>query len=156
MRRGYLFLILAVMAGAVAFCVTRTRVMTENRGLLMGPMSELAWVRNDLELTDAQFAKVQALHSAYRPKCEEMCHRISKAREKVEALANESPVMTPDLEAAIRAHAETRAECEQAMVRHICETAAVMEKPQAERYMEKMLPFALDSSPGREDRSKPR
>jgi hypothetical protein len=129
MRRGYLFLILAVMAGAVAFCVTRTRVMTENRGLLMGPMSELAWVRND---------------------------RISKAREKVEALANESPVMTPDLEAAIRAHAETRAECEQAMVRHICETAAVMEKPQAERYMEKMLPFALDSSPGREDRSKPR
>ena len=87
MRKGAVILAIALVAGAVAFYMMRSRKMDESRGLLMDSMPELAWVRKDLELTDEQFAKVSNLHSAYRPKCMEMCRRVSAAHEKLDGLA---------------------------------------------------------------------
>jgi chromosome segregation ATPase len=109
-------------------------------------MPELAWLRKELKLTDEQFAKVSELHAAYRPKCEEMCQQISLAHEKLEEAARAAREMSPELQAALREHAETHARCQQAMLKHIYETAEVLDKGQASRYLEMTLPFALDST----------
>jgi len=147
MKRGLILLALALVAGVAAFYFTRSHQMAERRALRLDAMPELAWVRTDLRLTDEQFAKISELHVAYRPKCVDMCRRISKAHDKVEAAAHQGGAMTPELEAAIREHAETQVECQQAMLKHIYETAAVLDKDQASRYLETMLPFALDFAP---------
>ena len=147
MKRALILLAIAVVAGVAAFCFTRSHKMAERQELRLDAMPELAWIRTDLKLSDEQFAKVSELHSAYRPRCMEMCGRISQAHEKVEAAARSGGSMTPELKAAIQEHAETHAQCQQAMLKHIYETAAVLDKEQAARYLETMLPFALDFAP---------
>lgn len=147
MKRAVILLTVALIAGVAAFCFSRSHKMAEQHGLRLGAMPELAWIRTDLNLTDEQFAKVSELHVAYRPKCMELCDRISQAHEKVEVAARNSGSMTSGLEAAIREHAETHAQCQQAMLKHMYETAAVLDKEQAARYLETMLPFALDFAP---------
>lgn len=147
MKRALILLAVALVAGVTAFCFTRSHKMAERHGPLLDAMPELAWIRTDLKLTDEQFAKVSELHAAYRPKCEELCNRISQAHEKVAAAARSSGSMTSGLEAAIQEHAETHAQCQQAMLRHMYETAALLDKEQSVRYLETMLPIALDFAP---------
>lgn len=144
MKKAIFILAAALLAGVISFCIMRSRMIAHSRGNLLDSMPELAWVRTDLKLTDMQFAKVSDFHAAYRPKCVEMCHRISDAHEKMEELTRKGRMVTPELEAAIREHAVIHAECQQAMLKHLYETAAVLDEKQAARYLETMIPFALD------------
>lgn len=148
MKKGLVILTLALFAGVLSFSLMRRHKMAEHRSVFLDAMPELAWVRNDLKLTGAQFAKVTELHAAYRPKCVEMCGRIAAAREKVDALAKESRDVSSELEAALREHAATQAECQQAMLKHMYETAATLDPDQAKRYLETMLPMALNFTHG--------
>ncbi len=144
MKKGILILAIALLAGVMAFCLMRSRTITHSRENLLDSMPELAWVRTDLKLTDEQYAKVSELHVTYRPKCMEMCRRISAAHEKMDGLAGKGRELTPALEAAIREHAVIHAECQQEMLKHLYETARVLDEKQAAHYLETMIPFALD------------
>lgn len=102
MKRYLILLAVALLAGSVAFCVTRSHKLAERKTVLLDAMPELAWVREELELTDDQFARIAALHAAYRPTCVEMCRRIADAQGRVEAAARGTRNMVPELEVAIR------------------------------------------------------
>jgi len=144
MKKAVLILTLALLAGVAAFCLMRHHKMAESHGgPLLDSMPELAWVRADLHLTDEQFAKVSDLHVAYRPKCVEMCRCMEQSRTKVEALSRKERTVTPELESAIGEHAEVSARCQRAMLKHIYDTAAVLDRNQADRYLNTMLPYAL-------------
>ena len=147
MKKKLILLVAILMAGVVSFCLMRSHKMAERQALLRDCLPELAWVRTDLKLTDGQLEKVTALHTAYLPKCMAMCHRIATARDKVRSAAEGSRKISPELEAAIREHAQTRAQCQQAMLGHLYETAAILDDNQASRYLEAMLPFALEFDP---------
>lgn len=123
MKKGLLFLVLALAAGFAAFCLTRSHQQSVHNGLLMDSMPELAWLRTELKLTDDQFAKASALHAVYRPVCATMCRNIAEAHEKLETLARSGRGMTPELDAAIRDHARVHAECQRKMLEHLYETA---------------------------------
>ncbi|WP_035610438.1 periplasmic heavy metal sensor [Haloferula sp. BvORR071] len=148
MKKGLTILILALLGGVLAFCLMRSHKMAERQETLLDSMPELSWLRSELKLSDDQFARVSELHAAYRPKCMEMCQRIAAARSKVETLARASREVSPELEAALKEHAETDAQCRRAMVQHMYETAAVLDSDQAARYLETMLPLALEGSHG--------
>lgn len=144
MKKGLYILTAAFLAGVLAFCLMRSHKTAQSLGSLVDSMPELAWVRTDLKLTDEQFARVSQLHAAYRPKCVEMCRRISDAHEKIEGYARKDRRVSPELDEAIRYHAQIHVECQQAMLKHLYETAAVLDENQAARYLETMLPYALD------------
>lgn len=146
MKRAVLVLIVAMLAGAMAFWLMRSHQIAKRQGALVDSMPELTWVRTELKLSDEQFARVSKLHSDYRPKCMEMCGKIATAHEKMVVLAGETCTMNSELEAAIREYAATRVECQQAMLVHIYQTAGVLEKGQAARYLETTLPYALDDT----------
>lgn len=151
MKRGILILVIAIIAGVAAFCLTRSQKLADRQHVLLDSMPELTWVKSELKLNDAQFAKVSKLHTAYRPKCMEMCRQIAAAHEKVEDLIRENPEVTPELERAIHEHAAIHAECQQAMLQHIFQTAGVLDRDQAALYLKEVVPFALDfgnSEPG--------
>ncbi|MES2659714.1 MAG: periplasmic heavy metal sensor [Verrucomicrobiota bacterium] len=152
MKKVLLSILLGLVAGLLAFYLMRSHRLAARDGVLLDSMPELSWVRTDLKATDSQMAKVTELHLAYRPKCEEMCRRITAAHAKVEALARANRGMTPELDAAIREHAETHAQCQQAMLEHIYRTAALLDPEQATRYMETVLPIALELTPGADPR----
>jgi hypothetical protein len=148
MRRRVFILVLALFMGVVAFALMRGHTGTARRDVLAREMPELAWMRSELGLTDAQYESVSQLHAAYLPRCEAMCRRIADARADVEARARASREMTPDLQAALRRSAMTEADCRQAMLVHLYQTAAELEPEQAQRYLEAMVSVALETSHG--------
>ena len=151
MKRGIVILRIAIIAGGLAFWLTRSEKLADRQDVMLDSMPELTWVKSELKLSDSQFAKVSDLHAAYRPKCMEMCRRIAEAHVKVEELIRENPAVTPELEKAIQEHAAIHAECQQAMLHHIFQTSGVMDREQSARYLKEVVPFALNfrnSEPG--------
>jgi hypothetical protein len=143
---GAAILIFALACGVAAFVATRSHRVEETHEVLLDDMPELSWLRDELDLSDEQFAKVRQLHVGYRPKCVVMCRRIREAHERLDAASRGEEEVTPELKAAIEDHARLHAECQQAMLEHLYETAAVLDDDQARRYIETMLPYALDFS----------
>jgi hypothetical protein len=144
MKKPLLYVLTVLAVGALAYHLMRSHRITSRNDILLDSMPELTWIKTELKASDAQMEKVTELHIAYRPKCEEMCKRIAVAHEKVIALARLHRVITPELHAAIRDHATTHAECQQAMLEHIYLTAQQLEPAQATRYIETVLPIALE------------
>ena len=149
MKKGLLVLAAALLAGVAAFYATRWHVAGEHHDgghAMMDAMPELEWLQRDLHLSEAQFAKVSELHAAYRPQCTEMCQHIARAHEKMESIAQVSGGMTPELQAALKEHADLHLECQQTMLQHLYRTAATLDQGQSQQYLKTMLPFALDFS----------
>jgi Spy/CpxP family protein refolding chaperone len=147
MKRFLLLVLAALLAGIVAYTGVRFWPVAPARGgILLDEMNELSWLGKELALTDAQMRAVAKLHHDYRPKCEEMCHRIHEAESTLAAIAARSRTMTPELSEAIHKAARVRAECQEAMIGHLHQTAALLEPAQAEKYLAAMLPVALGTS----------
>lgn len=145
MKTKALFVLMAILAaGVFAFCLMRNHRMSGRGDALLDTMPELGWVRSELKLTDEQFKKVAQMHVDYRPECVKMCHRISQAHQQIEQLAKTGNDITPELNAALREHAAIHLECQLKMLGHIYRTAALMDQHQSEKYLEKVLPYALD------------
>jgi|SRR6516164_9849567 hypothetical protein len=80
-KTRFLFLAVAILLAAIAagfgafwlctfFGTADLRSVSSDRG------AELIWLRRQFHLTDAQFLRIQALHTAYIGKCDQMCRRI--------------------------------------------------------------------------------
>lgn len=147
MKKALLIVLLALAAGFLSFQVSRGGRPFHAKDVLLDEMPELAWLRRDLKLTDAQFDRVAALHERYRPECVEMCDRIGAARGRVDDLLRRSKSVTPELESAMREFARVRADCRLAMLRHVYETAAELDEKQAARYLEALLPHLCETGP---------
>lgn len=145
MKKGLLILVAALMAGIAAFYLTRSHQTAEQNEVLLDSIPELTWLRGELKLTDEQFAKASELHLAYRPVCEEMCANIVTSHRKLEEVAENSRGMSPELEQATREHARVHAECQQKMLQHLYQTAALLDDKQAASYLETTIPHALGS-----------
>jgi hypothetical protein len=143
MRRPLLILLLFLVAGVTAFCLMRFKLHSGHREVWLDNLPELAWVRSELELTDEEFAKVAELHASYRPKCVEMCRRIAEAHEKLDRLAERDAAVSDELRLAIREHAIIHAECQETMLEHLYQTAALLDSRKAAKYLDTMLPYAL-------------
>ena len=146
MKKGLTILIVALLAGVVAFMLTRTHQRAVQSEVLLDSLPELAWLRTELKLSDEQFGKASELHKAYRPTCAEMCRNISEAHARLSTLAQGGSGMTPELNAAIQNHARVHAECQAKMLEHLYQTAALLDERQAKRFLQATIPHALDSS----------
>ncbi len=149
MKRGLLILIAALIIGSASFYITRQRcscsmpdTMATHDGNSRLP--ELEWLHHELKLTDEQFAKVSALHLAYRPTCEALCMKVMASHDKVRALVNAGTQVSPELKAALQEHAALHVECQSAMLAHLYQTAACMSPEQAKQYLDAMLPQVIE------------
>ena len=102
----------------------------------------LAWLRAEFGLTDAQYARIKALHEGYLVECEEHCRAIQLATRARNALP-------PTADAATRAAAEAelarlRQTCETAITAHVRRCAAEMSPAPAARYLALVLPKIAD------------
>jgi Heavy-metal resistance len=149
MKRSLWMLATALLAGLIGFAVTRGefgRTPAEKTASHDGhsKLPELEWLRREFKLPDEQFAKVSALHQAYRPTCEELCMKIVASHKKVETLVGAGTQVSPELKAALQEHAALHVECQMAMLTHLYQTAACMSPDQARRYLDAMLPQVIE------------
>ena len=138
-----LFVIVAILFATIAagfgafwictfFGTADLRAVSSDRG------AELVWLRREFHLTDAQFQRIQALHTAYVGKCDLMCQRIMDANAVLDAAISRNRRVTPEVQQAMAEVARVQQECQQSMLAHIYEISEQMNPSSAEQYLKMM------------------
>jgi Heavy-metal resistance len=134
MKRGLLILAAFLAIAAVGYGLYYQGATAPARALLSRPQSEMEWLRQEFHLSDAQFAKVQALHAAYVPKCDEMCRKIMEANARLEELVSQNNRLSPEIAAAFDRAMAVQADCRKQILAHLYEVSAQMDPAEGRRY----------------------
>ena len=134
MKRRLLVLAAFLTIAAVGYGLYYQGATASARAMLARPQGEMEWLRQEFHLSDAQFAKVQALHAAYVPKCDEMCRKIMEANARLDELVSQGNQLSPEIAAAVDRAMAVQADCRKQMLAHIYEVSAQMDPAEGQRY----------------------
>lgn len=136
MKRTVLLLLLGVVVGAGSHFTYYAMHRPAGLDSLDG---QLSWIRSELDLTDAQFARVKELHEASSPRLRALAAEV--ARMQAEFAAFENTRRTTDrvdfLEFAqfVETRRNINRECLESTRRLVLATADVMNPDQRSRYL---------------------
>jgi hypothetical protein len=147
-RRVVVILLFGLVAAIGAYCWTYRAGTSSPRRWMQSEQPELAWLKEEFTLSDAEFKRVSELHAGYLPKCQEMCQRIGDENARLQKLIATASAMTPEIEDAIATAARLRGECQRNMLRHFYEVSQSMPPAQGRRYLE----WVMDRTLALEDR----
>jgi hypothetical protein len=135
MRRK-IIVILGFLLCAVAYGAVYVASTSSARTLADGPAPELAWLRKEFSLPNAEFKRICELHAAYLPQCREMCERIDSNNTHLrELLSASGGAVTADIEQTLGESARLRAECQTMMLKHFYEVSRTMPQDEGRRYL---------------------
>ena len=135
-NRYWLIGIAGLAAAALGFFVTYAIRTSGHRALEQGAAPDLAWLRVQYHLSDAEFRRVSALHSAYVSACAERCRQIDAKNAELQKLIAVSTDITPEVERALGEAAKLRAACQTEMLKHFFEVSRAMPPDQGKRYLD--------------------
>jgi hypothetical protein len=127
-----------IAAGFGAFWLCTFFGTADLRAVSSDRDAELLWLRREFHLTDAQFLRIQALHTAYAEKCDLMCQRIMNANAVLDAAISRNRRVTPEIQQAMGEVARAQQECLQSMLAHVYEISEQMNPSSAEQYLKMM------------------
>ena len=139
MRKPWVPLLLGLLGGVLAFGVAYWSMTREPRAAMRGPDAELAWLRAEFPMSDAEFQRVVALHREYLPTCGELCRRIAEQNARLQAAVLGSKEVTPEIARLVVETGRVRDECRKAMLGHLYAVAREMPPESGRRYLERML-----------------
>jgi len=120
------------LAGFLAFYFAGT---ASSRELLRQPSPELAWLKKEFNLGDADYERIVALHQAYLPGCAERCRLIEEQTAELRRLLEDASGVTHEIKAVMERRAKMRAECEAEMLKHFFDVSRTMPSEQGRRYL---------------------
>lgn len=135
MKNGTLILLLGLVVSTAAFSGFYYFGTAPCRELMRQPQPELAWLKKEFHLSDAEFARISQMHAAYLPQCQQRCLRIAEQNSKLHKLLAASTNMTPEIQQVLALRAQTRGECETEMMKHFLEVSRTMPPEQGRRYL---------------------
>lgn len=135
MKAGAFILLLGLALGTAAFSGVYYLGTASGRHLLKEPQPELAWLKQEFNLGEAEFSRVVQLHEAYLPQCAERCRHLEELTRKLEGLLGKNAAVTPELQELLLERARTRAVCEAEMLKHFLEVSRSMPPEQGRRYL---------------------
>lgn len=135
MKKGGLILVLGLLLGTAAFAGFYYVGTARCRHLMREPQPELAWLKTEFNLSDADFERITKLHDAYLPQCAERCRLIDEQNTKLRELLANSGTVTPEIQALLLERARTRAQCEAEMLKHFQRVSQAMPPEQGRRYL---------------------
>jgi Heavy-metal resistance len=131
-------LLVAIAAGLGAFWLCTFLGTSDLRSVTADRDADLTWLRREFALTDVQFQRIQALHTAYASKCDLMCQRIMSANAALDAAISRNKQVTPEIQQAMGEVARVQQDCRQSMLAHVYEVSAQMSPSSAARYLQMM------------------
>lgn len=143
MRRPLLILVVMLLAGAAAFFGGQRLVAYWCAKHMPRPTDDLAWLRLEFRLNDAELARVRQLHEGYLPKCREFCERIDTRKRELQALLVSPANANATVEQKLIEVGTVRAQCQAAMLQHFREISQVMPPEQGRRYLVEMQRLTL-------------
>ncbi|MBI1176294.1 periplasmic heavy metal sensor [bacterium] len=135
MKRGLLILMVGLMAAGAAYACIYFVCTAPARSLEQSAKPELAWLKEEFNLSDAEFKRVSDLHAAYLPQCQEMCRKIDAQNVELQKLLADATNVSPQIEAALAEASRLRADCQTMMLRHFIQVSQTMPPEQGRRYL---------------------
>ena len=135
MKRGLLILLFGLIAAAAAYGCVYFACTSSARSLQRSEKPEMAWLKEEFNLSDADFKRVSELHAAYLPQCRDKCREIDAHNVKLQSLLSGATNMTPEIAAALTESARMRCECQTMMLRHFFQVSQTMPQEQGRRYL---------------------
>lgn len=136
MNKGILILLLGLVVATAAFSGFYYAGTSSCRSMMREPEPELAWLKREFRLSDAEFARISELHAAYLPRCRERCRHIEEQNAKLQQLLPTATTVTPEIQALLADRAKMRADCEAEMLQHFLEVSRSMQPEEGRRYLE--------------------
>ena len=136
MKKGALILLLGLLLSTAAFSGFYYLGTAPCRAMMRESQPELAWLKKQFNLSDAEFARIFQLHEAYLPKCRERCRRIEEQNVKLQQLLAQTTTVTPEIQNVLAERAKMRADCEAEMLQHFLEVSRSMPPEQGRRYLD--------------------
>ena len=138
MKRSLIIIICVLLAGVALFGSSFFAGRHLCSACYAKSNDSLDWLRQEFHLSDADMARVRALHEGYMPKCAEMCAQIaSKKQELDQALAGATNV-SPAVEQKLRELAVLRSQCQAQMLEHFIQVSQSMPPQEGRRYLAEM------------------
>jgi len=128
----------AIAAGFGAFWLCTFFGTSDLRSVSTDRDADLMWLRREFALTDVQFQRIQALHTAYAAKCDLMCQRIMNANAALEVAISRNKQVTPEIQQAMGEVARVQQDCRESMLTHVYDVSAQMDPSSAVRYLQMM------------------
>jgi hypothetical protein len=135
MRKGLLILVFGLMAAAAVYGCIYLTCTASARSMERSDKPELAWLKEEFNLSDAEFKRVSELHAAYLPQCAEMCKQIDAQNLRLKKLLAATNQVTPEIETAIVESSRLRGECQRQMLEHFYAVSRTMPPEQGRRYL---------------------
>lgn len=152
MRRPLLMFLLLVAASAL-LCAAAYRVAGHCYARhLAGDADDLAWLRLEFRLSEAEMQRIRRLHDGYLPTCQEFCRRIAAEKRGLHQLLEAGTQTGAQVEEKLKSVAVLRAQCQAAMLAHFAEVSRVMPAEQGQRYLSEMHRITLGSHEKVEER----
>src|ERR1700675_4215242 len=127
-------LLVAIAAGLGAFWLCTFFGTSDLRSVTSDRDADLMWLRREFDLTDVQFQRIQALHTAYASKCDQMCQRIMNANAALDAAISRNKQVTPEIEQAMGEVARVQQDCRKPMLAHVYKATHQITQSRAARY----------------------
>lgn len=136
MKKGAVILLLGLLVSTAAFSGFYYHGTAPCRVMMSQPQPELAWLKKEFHLSDAEFARISTLHEAYLPQCAQRCLRVAEENRQLNRLLSQASSITPEIKNLLAERAKTRADCEAEMLKHFLEVSRTMPPAEGRRYLE--------------------
>ena len=130
-----LILVLGLLAAGVAYSCIYFACTSSARSMKQSDQPELAWLKEEFKLSDAEFNRVSELHAAYLPQCRDMCREIDAHNVKLQTLLSSATNMTPEITSTLTESSRLRSECQTMMLRHFFQVSQTMPPEEGRRYL---------------------
>jgi hypothetical protein len=143
MKRSPVILLLALVAGVAVFAVCYVLAQRACAKHLACAADDLAWLRQEFRLSDAELTRIRELHEGYMPRCAEMCKQIAAKKGELESALAGSTNVSAAAEQTLSELGALRAQCQAQMLRHFVEVSHAMPPEQGRRYLAEMQRLTL-------------
>jgi len=143
MRRPLLILATMLLIGAAVFLGSQRLAAHWCAQHLAPATDDLAWLRLEFRLSEADLARVRPLHAGYLPKCHAFCERIEARKRELQTLLASATNAPAALEQKLIEVGTLRAQCQAAMLQHFREVSQVMPPEPGRRYLAEMQRLTL-------------
>jgi hypothetical protein len=135
MKRSGLILVVGVVVALAAYSGLYFAGTARVRNLERNDTPELAWLKAEFHLDDAEYGRICQMHESYLTGCAERCRRIDEKNARLRELLSATNAITPEIEQTLREAAQLRAECQKQMLEEFYAVSRTMPPEQGKRYL---------------------
>lgn len=136
MKRAVVIVLAGLLVAAASYCALYYSGTKKHREMMASPAPELAWLKNEFQLSDAEFERIGKLHEGYMPRCAELCQRIAQKNSELQHIVSSPSVDAKAVEQKLKEAGDLRVECQKNMFNHFLEVSRQMPPEQGKRYLQ--------------------